>query len=211
MTLAGILGSSFLIGLSGAMAPGPVLAYTISSSSQRGFWAGPLVVLGHAILETPLFLLLLIGLGRFLSHPLFSGIVALAGAGILIAMGGEMIRESRTARLDLEPGEKGPRLHPVSAGIFISLSNPYWIIWWATIGLNYINISRPYGTPGLIAFFTAHLGADLAWFSLVSAAVAYGRKFISTSLYRWVIRICALAVAGFGMYFGVCGFRTIFL
>jgi len=209
MTLAGILGSSFLIGLSGAMMPGPVLAYTISSSSRRGFWAGPLVVLGHGILEAPLFILLVIGVGRFLTHSLFSGTVAIAGAVILALMGAGMIRESKTASLSREPGGGKPRLHPVTAGIFISLSNPYWIIWWATIGLNYISFSRPHGAPGLVAFFTAHLGADLAWFSLVSAAVAYGRNFISDALYRGIIITCALALVGFGIYFGIVGVRTL--
>ena len=43
--------TSFVIALSGALAPGPLLAACISESTKHGFKSGPLMILGHAILE----------------------------------------------------------------------------------------------------------------------------------------------------------------
>jgi hypothetical protein len=58
-TLLTIFASSFVIALSGALMPGPLLTATISECSQRGFIAGPLLITGHAILELVLVIALL--------------------------------------------------------------------------------------------------------------------------------------------------------
>lgn len=65
MVLWGIFFSSFLIGFSGAMMPGPMLGVTISGSLKRGWIAGPLVVLGHGILELMLVIAMISGLKDF--------------------------------------------------------------------------------------------------------------------------------------------------
>jgi len=46
-----IFATSFAVGFSGAITPGPLLVYSIREAIKRGFAAGPLVVLGHALLE----------------------------------------------------------------------------------------------------------------------------------------------------------------
>ena len=211
MTLPGIFFSAFLIGFSGAMIPGPVLVYAITSSSKRGFWAGPLLVLGHGILEGLLLILLVLGFAKFLSHELFNGIISLAGAGMLAFMGIGTLREARTASLNLETDAKISSLHPVPAGILTSISNPFWIIWWATIGLNFLSLSRAYGNLGILTFFSGHILSDLSWYSLISALVTFGRKWISDPIYRGILGACALALIGFGAYFGLAGINLLFL
>ncbi|MCJ7662738.1 MAG: LysE family translocator, partial [Desulfobacterales bacterium] len=79
-TLLGIGVSSFLVGLSGALMPGPVLTVTIAEATRRGFWAGPLIVLGHGIIEFTLFVALVLGLGSVLKHDLVFGVVGIGGA-----------------------------------------------------------------------------------------------------------------------------------
>ena len=51
MVLWGMFFKSFLIGFSGAMVPGTMLGVTIDGSLKKGWKAGPLIVLGHGILE----------------------------------------------------------------------------------------------------------------------------------------------------------------
>jgi len=69
INLLTIFASSFVIALSGALMPGPLLTATISESSQRGFVAGPLMIAGHAILELTLVIALLAGLAPFFQQP----------------------------------------------------------------------------------------------------------------------------------------------
>ncbi len=58
-----IAGGSFVIGLSGAMAPGPLLTITIAESIKRGPWVGPLIVLGHGVLELTMVIAIISGHG----------------------------------------------------------------------------------------------------------------------------------------------------
>jgi len=204
----GIFSSSFLIALSGALMPGPLLTYTVAESARRGFWAGPIIMLGHGFLELGLVVLLLLGIGAIINQPVIMGIVGLTGAVILWWLGYGLIQAARNARLDLTGG--GSRsVHPFWAGIFMSLANPYWLIWWVTLGLGYVLFAYKYGLWGVLFFFVGHFMADLAWYSLVSMAVAQGKKFISDRLYHNFMLVCALFLMIFGCYFGYQGIKTL--
>ena len=204
--LSGIFGTSFVIALSGALMPGPVLTVTISESSRRGFWAGPLIIVGHGILELALVILLLLGLGPYLSKDIVFGIVGVSGALILIWMALGMFRSLPSLRLDLESNAKGTG-NLLWAGMFMSLANPYWIIWWATIGLGYIIYATKFGAVGIIAFFAGHISADFAWYSVVSFGISKGRNFITDRLYKGIIAVCASALAIFSGWFGFMGIQ----
>ena len=52
LVLAGLASTSFIVALSGALMPGPLLTVTVGEAARRGFWAGPLIMVGHALLET---------------------------------------------------------------------------------------------------------------------------------------------------------------
>jgi threonine/homoserine/homoserine lactone efflux protein len=199
-----IFGTSFVIALSGALMPGPLFTITLSESARRGFRAGPLIVLGHGILELALVLLLLLGLGPLLNDERIVGSIAVLGAVVLVWMAMGMIRTLPSLSLHrVDSGGEGT--HPVWAGIVMSLANPYWIIWWATIGLGYILYSWQQGLAGVMAFFLGHIAADLGWYAAVSFMVARGRQFMSDRIYRGIVACCALALLGFGIYFGVSG------
>ena len=202
MTLALILifSSSFVIALSGALMPGPLLTVTISESTRRGAVAGPLMILGHGILELILIVALLAGLAPFLKRDDVFIIIALAGGVILLWMALSMFRSLPELRLNLEMQDES-RNNLVFAGIIFSLANPYWTIWWASIGLGYIMQSVKFGTLGVISFFTGHILADLLWYAIVSFGVARGRNFFSDTAYRKLIGGCASFLLIFSIYF----------
>ncbi len=101
------------------------------------------------------------------------------------------------------------RMHPVLAGILTSLSNPYWALWWATVGLSYIALSLQLGWAGLAFFYLGHILSDLAWYSAVSVALAMGRRLITDRTYRGLVTACAVFLVGFGLYFGYAGARLL--
>ncbi len=207
MTISALFITAFLIGLSGAMMPGPLLTVTIAESATRGFIAGPLIILGHAILELILILAVIAGLSVFLSNTSVSSTIALLGGTFLVYLGFTMSRDAAAGKVSMgdinldNTGSNAKGMHPVLAGAVISLANPYWSIWWATIGLTYLTISLESGTLGLAAFFSGHILADLAWYTLVAAVVAGGRKFISPRLYKYVIIVCGVFLLLLGGYF----------
>ena len=208
LSLIVIFSSSFLIALSGALMPGPLLTVTVSESTQRGAVAGPLVILGHGILELALVLALLSGLAPFLKRDDVFIVIALAGGIILLWMAVSMFRSLPALRLDLTEEEQKPK-NLIITGIVMSLANPYWTIWWATIGLGYIMHSVKFGIAGVVAFFIGHILADLAWYALISFSVAKGRSFFNDTIYRRLIGGCACFLVIFAGYFFYSGIEKL--
>ncbi len=199
IVLLTIFTSSFVVALSGAMMPGTLLTVTISESSRRGASAGPLLILGHAILEIALIAALLLGLAPLFTQEWFFLFISLAGGVILLWMGIGMFRALPSLSLSLE-GQQSQGRNIVLTGILMSAANPYWIIWWATIGLGYIYHSIQYGMWGLLFFFSGHILADLAWYAMISTAVGKGRKFFTDRMYRGLLGTCAAFLLCFACY-----------
>ncbi len=210
-SVAGIFIGSFVVGLSGAMMPGPMFVVVVGQTPRRGFWTGPLVVLGHGVLESLLVAALILGMAEFFSSSAVLSTIAVIGGVVLLYMGVDMLRLAGGLSLITGTGSSsGAReFHPVLAGVLTSLSNPYWTLWWATVGLGYLVIARENGAAGLSAFLTGHLMADLVWYSVVSSIVAGGKRWLTDSIYRGMIRVCAVVLLFFALYFGWHGLNVI--
>ncbi|MEA4926853.1 MAG: LysE family transporter [Syntrophomonadaceae bacterium] len=203
--------TAFVVGLSGAMMPGPLLTTAIAESMRRGFRAGPQIVLGHAILELALVLALLGGLASFLVRSEVTRVISYLGGAFLIFMAGTMLLDTLRGRISLDDSIRASesrkiRIHPVVAGITVSLANPYWHLWWATVGLSYISMAIQSGTAGLVSFYSGHIASDLGWYSAVSLAVSSGRKFINQTVYNFILTACGIFLLALGVYFIYTGF-----
>ena len=198
-----IFAGSFALALSGALVPGPLFTITISESARCGFKAGPLLITGHALLELVLVITVIQGLGLYLKLPLVTGIVALFGGLFLIYFGIDMVRKAGTLSLIMNTRESPTSAahHPILMGMITSLANPYWIIWWATVGLGYLVAAMQFGYFGVVVFFLGHIAGDYAWYSLVSFGVSKGRTFFKDSGYRAVVRVCGVFLFCFGAWF----------
>ncbi len=197
--------TAFVVGLTGAMMPGPMLTLTISEAGKRGASAGPLIILGHAVLEAVLVICLIMG-PRKVSQSSVSNIchqhrrrnnVVTDGSWYISGLAGDFSLEGHD--------DKKKGLHPVLGGIIVSLSNPYWTIWWATIGLAYLTASVRTGIAGVIIFFAGHIMADFVWYGIVSLGVAKGRNIIPDRVYKGVLKSCAAAMLVFGILFLCAG------
>ncbi len=240
--LLAIFGTSFVVSLSGALMPGPLFTLTVRETLRRGFWVGPVISAGHAIIELALVIGLAVGLKGFLEDegPVTAAI-ALAGGAFLLWMGYGMLRSAPSQSLSLgreslatEPagGNPGPApavrrgygarvlaaaagndqtpasprvgamaLVLAPAGALVSVSNPYWVIWWASVGAAYMSQSLEHGAAGVASFFTAHVLSDFAWLTLVAFVLATGRRIMSGAVYRGILGVCGLFLLVLGAYF----------
>jgi len=191
--------TSFGIAFSGALMPGPLLSATISESIRRGSSTGPLIILGHGILELILITALFLGLAPILVQKEVFIFIALAGGGFMIFMAAGMLKG--LPGLSLQTDETIPlNGNLIFLGAALSLANPYWLIWWATIGLGYILSAGKLGLPGVIIFFAGHILADALWYVFVSVAVSKTRSIMSDKVYRILIGICAIFLLSYALY-----------
>jgi threonine/homoserine/homoserine lactone efflux protein len=206
-TLAAIFFTSFVVALSGALMPGPVLALTISGVAQRGFRAAPLIIAGHALLEMALVIALVFGLSRFIDSDFIASIIGIVGGLVLIGIGAMAVIKGRKSVNPLSsPPTYATRDHMlVVSGVVTSISNPYWFLWWATIGITYLLWSLKLGAAGVVTFFAGHTLGDFSWYALVALVLTKGMRFISNSVYRWMLIVCGVALVGLGIYFIVSG------
>lgn len=187
-----------VISLSGALAPGPVTAAAIAMGAKNRF-AGTLLALGHGIIELPLMVAIVLGVDRILTLKAAQIIIGLAGGTFLVIMGYGMLRSLRKSINNNEvPLTKSG---PVAAGIILSGSNPYFLIWWATVGLALATTATGFGIWAFVLFALAHWSCDLVWLTILSWASFKGSVVLGPKGQKAVLLICALALIAFGIWF----------
>lgn len=203
--------SAFVTGLSGALMPGPVLFVTIRHTAEKGRVVGPLIVAGHAAVEVPLMLAVIFGLGSLLKRPVFTGVVGLAGGALLLLLSAQMLRSLPGLHLP-DPDEAGDdggtgALGIIGAGAATSVANPYFPLWWATMGMRFLAGAAAFAPLGYVVFYAGHILSDLGWYAAVAEGVHRGRRILSDRGYRWLVGVCAVLLAGFAVWFGIDGVK----
>ena len=216
-----IFSLSFLTALSGAMAPGPLFTYTILKTIQakrHGFLMGLWIISGHAILESIILFALLLGFSYILTNKIILAVINLSGCFFLIYFGislivkiikGQIPVPSKDEKESVKNQNKTKILkNPVLGGILVSMSNPYWWIWWASIGSTFLvkfNISLN-NINNLLAFFLGHEAGDLAWYVPISTLTFFSRKYINKKVYYFILILCSIFLIVFGIYLGISTF-----
>ena len=185
------------ISLSGVMAPGPITAAAVAMGARNRF-AGALMAIGHGIIEFPLMILIILGMDAILKSTTTKILIGFAGGVFLLFMAIQMIRSlSRTQN----PEVKVTRSGPVVAGIVLSGGNPFFLIWWASVGLNLAITAVDFGVWAFASFAILHWLCDLIWLSFLSWASFKGSVLLGPRNQRIVLLICSLALFGFGLFF----------
>ena len=200
MVLFGFLVNVVFISLSGVMAPGAVTAATIAQGT-RNRWAGTLISLGHGIVEIPLIFLLMLGLGLIFKMDPVKIVIGILGGGFLLWMGIGMLRyPPANAKTSKEAFNKGS----VMTGIVLSATNPYFLFWWATVGLNLAIGAKELGLTALVLFAVVHWLCDLVWLSFLSFAAFITHKgsgLFGDKLQQGILLFCGIALLMFGCKF----------
>ncbi len=202
--MAALYLSALVLGLSGALMPGSLLTYTVRSALSSGPRAGFVITAGHALLELLLIVLIFFGFDLILQSGAAQIAIGLIGGALLSLMGAGMLRSAlkNTLTVQMEEGGDGARNMAVS-GMVISAMNPYFLLWWAIIGLGFLlKAYQTFGVPGVAAFYVGHISIDFLWYGGISVIIGKTRRFIKQGLYRVIVG----ALGGVLVYFGVMFF-----
>ena len=186
-----------IISLSGVMAPGALSAVTIHHG-MRNSRAGVSVAIGHGIVEVPLLILIYYGVGALMQISGFQVSIGILGGVLMAWMGVTIVVSGGTVVSEGKLGDSS-----VWAGVMLSAGNPYFLIWWATVGSSLVIRSVEYGLVGVLLFWICHWMCDLVWLWLLAffanrASANFGGAFV---------RITSLISGSFLL---IIGFRFIY-
>jgi threonine/homoserine/homoserine lactone efflux protein len=199
-----ILLSVVVISLSGVMMPGPMFAVTLAKSFKSPF-AGVQISLGHAVIEVPVILLIYFGFAQIFEDKLVQIILSLAGGAMIVWLGVAMFR----ARASVIREGKDLSYSAFTAGIITSGLNPFFLLWWATVGSLLVVRFLEFGLGGLAIFTISHWLVDLLWLSFVSVLVYRTHRFWGQRFQEGVFIATSLLLVGFGVWFMVSGIQII--
>ena len=191
------LSKAIVISLSGVMAPGPVTAATIAAGTRRRH-AGALVALGHGVVEFPLMVLIMLGIGRLFEIEGVRIAVGLLGGAFLALMGAGMLLGLRKGD---DPAGSPAGRHPLVAGIVLTAGNPYFLLWWATVGLALATEAATLGALAFALFAVIHWLCDLLWLEALSLATFKGSRLLGGQARKIVLGVCAVALLVFAVTF----------
>lgn len=179
-----------LISLSGVMAPGAVTTATIASGLKSRH-AGVLIAVGHGIVEFPLMGLLIIGLGQIFERPQAQIAIGLLGGVFMVLIAIQMFRAAgKTAAVPATTLQKGP----LAMGIVLTAGNPYFLLWWVTVGLALATQARDLGMLAFVLFAGVHWLCDLVWLEILSYISFKGGHLFGPRFTRIMLILCSLAM-----------------
>ena len=185
------------ISLSGVLAPGPVTAATLAAGTRQRH-AGALVAIGHGLVEFPLMALIMVGMGVVFELRGVRIGIGLAGGAFLVFMGVQMLRSlTRPA----EAAEAPKKANPVWTGVVLTGGNPYFLLWWATVGLALATRALHLGATAFALFAIVHWLCDLIWLEALSLASHRGSQLLGGRIQRIVLIVCGVALVAFGLLF----------
>ena len=187
------------ISASGVMSPGPLFAANVVYGLKEGKIAGLKIAAGHTVVEFPLIVFLGLGTISFETFPEYRILITVIGAIGLFVFAGLQIKS--IFRKDF--GDKSnPSKNSFFAGILLSALNPFFLIWWLTIGFVLITESiMLWGFSGILILFIFHIWMDYVWLFAVAGFASKAKNILSNRNYKILIIGLSILLIYFGVDF----------
>ena len=189
------LASVAVITVSGAFMPGPLFAATIAKSYNDPR-AGLKMTAGHAAIEVPLIVVIFLGFDFIFKDQTVFAYIALIGGIILMYMGVSELRARKTIVQDKDYGQGS-----FTTGMIATVTNPYWVFWWATVGAALVTTAIGFGLFILPLFIATHLAVDLGWNHFVATTVNRSKGLWDRKWHEYLILLAAGIMIFFALYF----------
>ena len=187
------------ISASGVMSPGPLFTANIVYGLKEGKIAGLKIAMGHTVVEFPLIVFLGLGTISLETFPEYRILITVIGAIGLFVFAGLQIKSifGKDFR-----NKTNSNKNSFLAGIFLSALNPFFIIWWLTIGIVLITESIAlWGFSGILILFIFHIWMDYVWLFAVAGFASKAKNVLSNNNYKILIVGLSILLVYFGIQF----------
>ena len=189
-----------LVTASGALAPGPLFFITLTHGARSGVKSGLLFSIAHTLIEFSLILLLALGLGTYANQPTIKRFIGAAGGVVLLLFGILQIRDAITSKVRKTEKREIKTKNLLLIGLLFTGLNPFFIVWWLTVGMNLILLSLEFASLGGVIFmYLCHVWMDYLWLISISYFAKKGMNIFGNKLYRGIMGIFGAIL----MYYGV--------
>ena len=185
------------ISASGVMSPGPLFTANIVYGLKEGKIAGLKIAMGHTVVEFPLIVFLGLGTISLETFPEYRILITVIGAIGLFVFAGLQIKSifGKDFR-----NKTNSNKNSFLAGIFLSALNPFFIIWWLTIGIVLITESIAlWGFSGILILFIFHIWMDYVWLFAVAGFASKAKNVLSNNNYKILIVGLSILLVYFGV------------
>lgn len=193
------LGTAIVISLTGVMTPGPLFAASIAKGYTDKA-AGVKIALGHGLVEFPLMAIIALSLGYVFENTAVRLAIGLVGGALMIFLGSMMLRKYKDA---VQDGSEYIPYDSITAGALTTSLNPYFLLWWATIGAWLMMNAKWFGPIVVVVFAVVHWSCDLGWYMLTSYTVFRTKHLWTPRIHQLVFMACGVIMVVFGLYFVV--------
>ena len=171
------------ISASGVMSPGPLFTANIVYGLKEGKIGGLKIAMGHTVVEFPLIVFLGLGTISLETFPEYRILITVIGAIGLFVFAGLQIKSifGKDFR-----NKTNSNKNSFLAGIFLSALNPFFIIWWLTIGIVLITESIAlWGFSGILILFIFHIWMDYVWLLAVAGFASKAKTYFQIIITKY--------------------------
>ncbi len=191
------------VSASGVLVPGPLFFGSLLYGTKQGTRAGLKIACGHVAVELPLIVVLAVGLFTTTAAVQYAGMIGMVGGIGILGFAGmqvaDVVRRKNALTDPAMTNNKGPFV----AGIALSALNPFFLLWWFTVGLKLVTDSyTAFGfASGIILLFGMHIWMDYAWFTGTAYLASKGRSVLGSKYYPLLLIGLAAILAYHGILF----------
>ena len=195
--------SSFVLAIAFCAPPGVITAETVRRGAARGFLPALFVQFGSLVGDTTWAIIALTGLAFVVQNNLAKISLSLIGILLMLKLAWNAIQDARQGQ-ELDISSSNSHRSDFSNGAFLSLGNPMNIVFWTGLGTTvFASISGRPQPADFAVFFAGFLAGAILWCFVMAGLVAWGRKFVTRTFFRWVNLACGIALGFFALQLGL--------
>ena len=195
--------SSFILAIAFCAPPGVITAETVRRGAARGFFPALFLQFGSLVGDTTWAIIALTGLAFLVQNNMAKIVLSLIGILLMLKLAWDAMKDARHSK-EIEAARSNSHRGDFTNGAFLSLGNPMNIVFWTGLGTSvFASISGRPQPADFAIFFAGFLGGAILWCFVMAGLVAWGRKFVTPTFFRWVNFACGIALGFFAIQLGL--------